>query len=323
MSVKKISILVIILAFLGGLYYFTETSSADKKKKASADFVPGFDKSKAFSIMVKSPEKGESLLKNENGAWKVTSKEKTYDADSAAVSKLLDTILKIKQETIASKNPKNFEAFEVTEGKGLEVKIDDASQKPLAHFFVGKSGPDIFSTYMRAKDSATVVLAGGLLRNAFDQELKDWRDKAIWRINKDDIIEYAVEGDMTLHMKKDEKGAWQVLRPEAFTAKKDAAEKSILKIAALKAADFSEGSLSEFQLDAPKRKITATLKGGKAETLLVGKDKNAFQYFVKTSLSDPVYVVEKSELEALCPGLDALKEPEKKEEKKSDNATNQ
>ncbi len=324
MSFKKAAVLAVAFMLLGVLYFLVEQPFGTRQKKEPVSFIADFEKGKAdaAAVFIKTPAKGSvQLKKNETGSWTVALQETTYAADMAVISSLLDAVAKLKEDTVASRNPQNFDGFEVTEEKAVEVRIDDGAQKALAHFYVGKNGPDIFSTYIRKKDSNTVLLVNSLLKNVFDREPKDWRDKTIVKLTKDDITEYLIEGDMTLAMKKDEKGLWQVAKPEAFPAKKDEAEKTVANFADVKAVDFPEGKLSEFGLDSPKRKITAVLKDGSKETLLVGKDKNAYQYFVKPQNRDSVYLVEKYELESLCPALDTLKEPETKEEKKSDNAT--
>jgi len=316
MNFKRAAIFAITFFILFILYYLFENPFGSRKKEEPLNLIPGFDKAKAASILIKSPEKGELNLKKEDKTWKVLSDNKTYVADTSPVDKLLDTVEKMKAETIASKNPKNFDSFEVTDGKGIEVKIDDASRKNLAHLYVGKSGPDIFSTYIRAKDSNRVILISGILKNVFEKELKDWRDKTIFKFDKENITEYKVEGDMSLHLKKDEKNIWQVVAPEAFPAKKETVQETFSKFASLKAVDFPEGDLSEFQLDKPARKIIAFLKDGNKKTLLVGKEKNTFQHFVKAKDRDTVFVIENYNLETLCPAVDKLRE-----EEKTDNAT--
>lgn len=321
---RNAAVLAAVLVVLAGLYVLIERPFESQQKKETALFVPDFEKAKseAARITVTSPSKGTVVLtRKDAAAWSVTSKDTTFDADLSAVNNLLDTVAKLTCDTTASRNPQNFESFEVSEGKGIEVVIEDSSQRKLAHFYVGKNGPDIFSTYLRHKDSTTVVLTNSLVKTVFERDLKDWRDKTIVRCAKDDIVEYLIEGDMTLDMKKDEAGDWQVVKPQEMRAKKDAAEKAISGFVGVKAVDFPEGKLSEFGLDKPKRTISVVLKNGSRETLLVGKEKNAYQFFVKTDAKDTVYVIEKYSLESMCPSLDTLKEPEKKEEKKSDNAT--
>lgn len=321
---KNAAVLAIVLAVLIGLYILVEQPFQSRRKTEPTALVPDFEKQKAqaIRITITSPAKGQVVLtKTDENAWTLNAQDKTFTADTAAVSNVLDTVAKLKADTIASRNQQNFDGFEVTEGKGTEVKIEDAENRSLAHFYVGKNGPDIFSTYLRLKDAQTVVLTNTLVKNVFEREIKDWRDKTILRLAQADITNYQVNGDMTLEMNKDDKGVWQVVKPEAFPAKKETAEKAVTGFAGLKAADFPEGKLSEFGLDKPKRTITAVLKDGARHTLLIGKEKNAYQYFVKTGSGNTVYVIEKYSLDALCPALDTLKESPPKEQKKSDNAT--
>ncbi len=323
MNFKKIALFALIFLILGTLYYFLETSNKTKKKEEPPAFIPGFDKQQAASVLIKSPEKGAAHLQTKDGNWMVSADNRTFSADTAPVDKLLETVANLKAETIASKNPKNFGALEVTEDKGVEVHIRSASQETLAHFYVGKSGPDVFSTYVRKKDSGQVILTGTILKTVFEKELKDWRDKSIFSLNKDDIIEYTVAGDVTLNMKKDDQNLWQVLgpEPEAFTAQKDAAEGAPGEFAALKGVAFAEGELSEFELDKPIRTITAILKDGTAKTLLVGKEKNTYQRFVKAQDKDTLFVLENYKLEKMSPSLDKLKPEEQEQAQPADNAS--
>jgi len=154
-----------------------------------------------------------------------------------------------------------------------------------------------------------VYLVPGILKNMADRELKDWRDKTIWRLNGDRIAELAVAGDRNLQLKKDAAGAWQaVCDGKAFAAEKSAAAKAIQSLATLRAADFIDGSPKEAGLDKPLRTITAVLDNGTREVLLVGADKNAFQQYVKPGSQQQVFIVEKSEIESFPPSCEGLKE---------------
>jgi len=322
MNLKKISILIGTLAVLLALYYATETPRKVRQKQEPEKLIPGFDGQKVAAIVVQSPEKGTATLRNEQGVWHVTSPDvRTYRADAAALDKLLEIVTGLKAETVVSKNPKNFDQYEVTAAKGLDVRLADSDNRSLASLYVGKSGPDIFSTYVRVKDSDRVVLVGSILKTVFEKELKDWRDKTIFKLNKDDITEYKVDGTAKLHLKKDAAQAWQVLAPESFAPKKDAADDIMRKLAGLKAVDFAEGPLKDFQLDHPARIITAALKDGTTVALLVGKEKNTYQHFVKPQEAETIFVLEKFNLEGLCPALDKLKPEPAGESKQADNAT--
>jgi hypothetical protein len=323
MNFKKTIILAVVLCFLLLVFYLIESPLKNSKKPEQMLFISRFDKAAAAAIVIKSKDKGEVQLQKKPEGWFVMTGQKTYQADKSPIDNLLDTVGKIKIEAIASKNPKKYKELEVDQDKGVEVKIEDGAKKTLAHFFVGKSGPDLFSTYLRLADAEQVVLASGMLKMAFDRELKDWRNKTIFAFNQQDITGYEVKGDKGFLLKKGEKDQWEVAAPEKFSPKKEIAEDCLKTVSSLTAADFAEGHLKDFQLDKPAQEILVTMKGGATRTLLIGKEKNAYQHFVKTPDADTIYVLENYNLEKLAPPLDKFKQgeprqPVKQEEAKTD-----
>jgi hypothetical protein len=307
MNFRKTIILAAVLCFLLLVFFLVESPLKNNKKQEPQLFVSGFDKASAAAIVIKSKEKGEVQLLKKPEGWIVAVGQKTYPADKASIDNMLEAVAKIKIEAIASKNPKKYKELEVDQDKGVEVTIEDGAKKTLAHFYVGKSGPDLFSTYLRMADAQQVVLASGMLKMAFDREIKDWRNKRIFALNQQDITGYEVKGDTGFLLKKGEKDQWEVAAPEKFSPKKEIAEDCLKTISTLNAADFAEGPLKDFELDQPKQEILITMKGGAARTLVLGKDKNAFQRFVKTADADTIYVLEKYNLEKLLPSIDKLK----------------
>ena len=222
MNGKKMLFLAVVLAALAALYFISEQTAAKKERKTELPLAAGFDASRAAAITITAPGKAAVALKKHGDAWKLTAGDTTYGADTAAVTSLLEQIGKMKSATVVSRNPKNFESFDVSDEKAVDVKIEDAGQKVSAHVLLGKNGPDIFSTYVRAKDAGTVYLVPGILKNMADRELKDWRDKKIWKLNGDRIAQYTVAGDKNLQLRKDAAGSWQaVCDGRAFAAGKE------------------------------------------------------------------------------------------------------
>lgn len=309
MNGKKMLLLGVVLAALSALYFLSEQRVAKKEQKTELPLAADFDASRAAAIRITAPGKAAVALKKNGGAWTLTTGETTFVADTAAVTSLLEQIGAMKSATVASKNPKNFESFDVTDEKAVDVKIEDAGQKVTAHVLLGKNGPDIFSTYVRAKNAQAAYLVPGIFKTMADRELKDWRDKKIWALDGDKITHYTVAGDRNLQLKKDSAGSWQaVCAGKAFAAKKSTATQTIQSFATLKAVDFIDGQPKEARLDKPLRTITAIFDNGTREVLFVGADKNAFQHFVKPNSQKQVFIVEKSEIEGLSPSCEILKE---------------
>ncbi len=316
MNLKKTIFFAALLGFLLLVFYLIETPQKKTNKQEQPLFIVGFDKTAAAVIAVKSKDKGEVQLQKKPEGWIVVSGQKTYQADKTPIDNLLDSVGKIKIEAIVSKNPQKQKEFEVDQEKGVEVRIEDGAQKTLAHFYVGKSGPDLFSTYLRRADATQVVLASGMLKMTFDRELKDWRNKTIFALNQQDITAYQVKGEKGFHLKKGDKDQWEIIEPEQISPKKEPVDDCLKTIATLTAADFAEGPLKDFQLDQPAQTILVTMKDGSTRTLLLGKEKNAYQRFVKTPDADTIYILEKYHLDKLMPALDTFRQSDAEKEKK-------
>ena len=306
-SLKRVLVFAVFFLVLIILYFFTGDSSLNRKKQVSAGFFPEFDRSSAVSILITSPDGRQTSLKLRESVWEVVVDNATFKADMSVVTKLFDAVEKMKSETIVSKNPAKFSTFEVTEGKGIEVRIRNSSGSYPAFFYVGKSGPDIFSTYVRRNNSDRVILTSGILKTVFEQSLTDWRDKTIFKLNKADVTEYRIDGELRIHLKKDDKNGWLAIVPESVQIKNEVVEEAINRFSGLDAVDFPDGTPTEFGLDNPRQIITAVLKSGESETLFVGKDKNAFQLFVKIKDSEQIYLIEKHILATLSPLMDNLR----------------
>jgi len=217
-----------------------------------------------------------------------------------AVEKLLDAVTEMKIETIASKNPKNFDSVEVTEKNGIEISILDSSKNSMASLVIGKSGPDLFSTYVRNLASNKVILTTGMLKNDFGRDLNEWRDKKVYDFKNKDITEYIVTDNMTLHLKK-ENNLWQAVKPENLELDQKKVKELTGSFADLDAASFSYDNDTKCGFDIPSKTIKAIFSDNSKETLIIGKDKNAFQFYAKKNGGDTIYIIEKYNLDSICP----------------------
>jgi hypothetical protein len=307
MNTKTIVLLAAILLILGILYYGIDDPRGTRKQPEPEAFVPDFDPSAATGISISLPDAAPLKLTRTGGAWFVTVDNQTWQADADPVDALLANVAGLKIDTVASRNRRNFDLFEVTEDTGVQTMITGADGNILAHFFVGKSGPDIFSTYIRSAAADSVVLTGGILKTIYDRPLNEWRDKTIFDLAAEAVVEYRIEGDLELHLRKDTEAVWHLVSPESFTPAPGTVESAVQTFAGLEAADFATGDET---ISEPVRKLTARLTDGTSRVLLVDGAKNTFQTFVRPAGDAQNYVLENHVLEALCPTLDALRPAE-------------
>lgn len=311
MNFKRVLLFAAVFISLAAIYFFMETSAGKRSKKEGSKLLfPEIEVEKAALIKVKSTEKGEFTLTKVKDVWQVKQNNQTHTASTDAVEKLLDKVSKMKIETVSSRNPKNFAAFEVNTEKGIETTILDSNNNSLAALVVGKSGPDLFSTYVRDKASNSVILTTGMLKTDFGKELSDWRDKTIYNLKSSDITEYTVTDNMTTRLKK-ENDIWLAAKPELPDISQKIVKEAINKFANLEAAGFAYDNNTNYGFNKPQKIITAALSGKNSQTLIIGKDKNAFQYFAKKKDHDNIYIIEKHFIDLLCPSIEILKSGKK------------
>lgn len=287
-------------------------------KEASILF-PDFKKDKATKIEAKSSTQEVSLEKKEDG-WLIGNTD-GFVADPKLVMTALDTVQNFNRENIASKNPENQELFEVTEEKGLDVKVSGADNNILAHFYIGKTGPDFFSTYLRKEGSEEVLLADGYVKSTFDKSVENWRDKTIFDFPAETITQLTLKkAKDEILLKKDDTGDWQITKPETYKAKKEMVTNIGTTLATLRASGFAEDyNLETYQLDEPQITITAILGDKEEKQLLIGKkQEEKSQYYVKNQAKKTIFLVAKYQIDKMNKSVDDLREEVKEEEEEKE-----
>ena len=322
MKVRTTVILFGIFIILFVFVYFFEgpLSKRDQRKdKEATTLFPDFKKDKATKIEAKSSTQEVSLEKKEEG-WLISNTD-GFTADPKLVTTALDAVKKFTRENIASKNPEKQELFEVTKKKGLEVKVSDVDENILAHFYIGKTGPDFFSTYLRKEGSEEVLLEGGYVKSTFDKSVENWRDKTIFDFPAETISQLTLKTpEDEIVLKKDENGDWQITKPEKCKARKEMVVNIGTTLASLKAIGFAEDyNLETYQLDIPQIKITAILGDKEEKQLLIGKkQEEQSQYYVKNQAKKTIFLIGKHQIDKINKSLDDLKKEVKEEKEEKD-----
>jgi hypothetical protein len=205
-----------------------------------------------------------------------------------------------------------------------EVVLLGPEEKEIAHLYIGKSGPDLFSTYIRKAESDEVFLYEEHLRGQFDREVNNWRDKKIMDFNPSGVTTLRiVKEEETIVLSKDTEENWHLEEPVSSLAEKAEVENVLRAFSGLSAADFAaKEELSESGIDEPTYQISVELKDGQKKTLLVGNMKGEHQYYAKNEEKKYTYLLYKSTLENLTPEVKTLEkvEIEPEEEKEESEA---
>ena len=134
------------------------------------------------------------------GSWQVASTNNIpyeyYPADRITIENFIKSMQNAKFESVVTRKSDNFSRYNVTEDLGTTVKFFslDNNGNPHMSFIVGSS----FNrrrdkgVYLRPLNDNNPTEVYGMLpldRTEFAKTLLQWRDKLIWRINKNDITQ--------------------------------------------------------------------------------------------------------------------------------------
>lgn len=246
-----------------------------------------------------------------------------YPADEDAVKEVAEKLKGLQEVDLASRNKDKHEIFQVTEDAGIEVIAYGTGDKELARLFVGKEGPDFFSTYVRKADSDVVYLYQDFIKGSFDRQLPNWRDKNILKFASDEAAGIKIaKKDGIIVLKKSDDGAWRIQEPTDSAADPATVTKVLSNLSTLRAGKFADGLTPEdCGLSKPDTEITVTLNDGSAKTVLIGNKnkKEENYYYAKAGDKQYIYEVYKSVVDSMTPSLKDLeqKEPQPEATKKS------
>jgi hypothetical protein len=265
--------------------------------KLAAD---GFD-----TLEVTKGNKDFTVLKKEGDTYKIV-KPLAYPADKDAAKLAFEALTKIDFGNIVSDQKSRQSEFELGED-GLRVKVKKG-ETVLADMRVGKTTNQMTMVRLEGKDE--VWSAAGFFKYQFDKDTAGWRDKSITTFDEKEAekLQITAKGGSKIVLSRpaprDAGPApeWQVVessvKVEPFD--KTVASGVASQLATWKANDFADSAKSEETgLDAPELTITVSLKGGKQQTVLVGKKKGDEDFYVKSADSPQVFLVKKYNLDRI------------------------
>jgi len=311
MSFKKTIILIIVLCILLGIAYFLNRSP--QKATEKHPLFPEFDAEKVTAIRLNGQTNKLTLSKMDD-QW-VALEEDELPADKDQINQVLQTVSELNRDDLISKNPSKQEIFQVDPNAGFEVEITGEEDKILAHFYIGKNGPDFMSTYVRKGDSDEVILYKGFhLKSRFDKPADTWLDKFILLMQEEDIdrIEFKRADSFFSLVKDHESGTWRLDMPEEAEVKESIVKDLTQTLFNLRASKLQRQKpdleLEEFGLDHPSSTITIIKTDETSRTLLIGKqDEKTDQYFVKVEDLDIIYSVGQFSVEKIDKTLQEVK----------------
>jgi hypothetical protein len=186
---KKINnkILAIGLAVLVGIFVVSRIFRSPKLDGNVRKELVNLDRTKITEVRISSSDSAVRLVK-ENGKWSVVRNEVKAEADSASVSRMLQTVQLIEAARMASRKKEKWAEFKV-DSTAINVAVYYGNAKE-ADFQVGRFGINQTPggggqfgqgmspyTYVRLSDEDEVYIVDGFLGGMLPTGLNDWKKK--------------------------------------------------------------------------------------------------------------------------------------------------
>ena len=196
-----------------------------------------------------------------------------YRADQSSVTSLIHQAKNMVVKGTVSSNPAKRGMFQV-DSTGTLVRISQQG-KGAVSFVVGKMGQSYTETYARKEESNDVVIVEGFLSWIFNKAPKDWRDKTVLNLPRENVkeISFQYPGEtFTLSLRD---SIWML-----GNAKTKAADVTSLisSLTALQTDNFVDSTLS------PMPKVVATISVGGVQ-VRISESQDKEKYLVQTSNS--------------------------------------
>ncbi|MBK9294454.1 MAG: DUF4340 domain-containing protein [Oligoflexia bacterium] len=284
-------ILAIIALLLGSYIYFFEYKKAndDEKAKHEAQKIFNFDQNKVRKITFNSSF-GEFIVeKDAQNVWRLTKPVEDL-ADDSAILSFMTSIVGENYDQIVSEDKASFNQFGLDNSKiSLSIYFDNGETKQL---IIGDQAPLNGKLYAARNGETKVYLTNMSLKYQVDKNLKDLRDKRVFRGNKDDIVKIVLKSNKSEVELQKQNDVWNILKPIKEVADKDEMDKFLSSIDSLRAADFTDvKNDSKLNLHKPQAQLMLYNKEGKLlDNITIGSalENNAY---VKTNTGKSKYQI--------------------------------
>lgn len=279
---------LVVILLLGYVYVFEyrgKIKEEEKKNEAAKVFSATPEDVIGFSIK---NDKNEIALKKEGNDWSIVSPISDL-ADKAITENTLKQILDEKSDSV------------VAEGESLNLAYFGLD-KPLAHItFNFKNNKDTTvnigsmsgianKKYIQLNQEKKVMLVGADWSTYFNKTLKDFRNKDIFKVNKDQIKVITIrDGGKSLTFEK-LNGFWQIKGEYAKETDQQEANNFIQDLVQMNASDFPSEDKSKFKTTSDLKSLRIETVDGKTIEAKLFKNEKDKKYYL--TLNDKKNVFE-------------------------------
>jgi len=260
---KRIALLFLVVAALGGYLFFYEFPKAERE--AEKDTLVDAPKEDLTGIELDFPDR-KIVLQKDGESWKLVQPIEAK-ADDAAMQSLLLVLANAEVQRTLDELPKDLAPFGLDRpNPTVRLTVKKGSVPPIHVGTLTKIGQ---KTYVRLGDEPKLLLSPSNLKVGLDKQVKDLRDKTMLAFGEGVTrIEIATPGGTPVVLTRTGDESWNV-GPGDYPADETEVRSYLASLRATRALDFPEDApsdLATYGLTEPRLRITVTTGTGDAAT---------------------------------------------------------
>ena len=239
------------------------------------------------------------VLEKENNIWRIKSPVDAL-ADSLTISRFTENLDDMHLESVVSTNPSKYDEYGVGEA-GKHINIEWGRNKRT--FYIGSSGPDFQSFYVRLGTDPRVFLSSGRLN--VPENLDTWRDKTLLDIPTEMVNKIAVTSPETAYDMLKVGTAWEITEDgDQSPADSSQMAQWLNRFSPLKATSFIDDMPAAEVKAAATHQVHFSVPGGSTQTLWILEEESRL---VATVSGNPVtFRLAKSLISSFVPTTESL-----------------
>lgn len=205
---RLIAVLILLLIVYGSVKIFKNSG----RSKSFREHLVEIDTSKVSRIILQKPESQFEVLKSAEG-WQVALPgNKMVEATSTSVKNALGTLMSIKPDRIATRDPEKWKDYQVdSAGTRIQVFEGDKSTLDMVIGRFGVHGRQQFHTFVRLEGDDEVYAANDFMGISFPSDPSSFRNTLVLELKTDSIqsITFNYPGDSSFILTKSLAG-WNI-----------------------------------------------------------------------------------------------------------------
>jgi len=179
--------IAIALGVLVALYLITQMQQSGLQTQSDAVFPENQGAIQTIELWTKDDT---IKIEREGDGWAIAGHD-TLDMRPNRMDTFFDKALKVKKETLISKNPEKWTKYSIDDSSGTHVKLVDASGSEMVHAVFGRSSSDWSHNYVRTTSVDEVYLTDSSVMHMLYPRATYWGEKP--KVEEPDSVGVEVE----------------------------------------------------------------------------------------------------------------------------------